>query len=358
MIRTGGLTALLFLLLLAVYASLQYGRIGDGPHPDAYEDGDERLFLDVSTHAFLGSPYPRTSMPEYAGVDGFYLRVPPLFTRLCARLFHWTGPGIRPARLVSFGFSLLALLGLFLWSRRLLPPPWPLLPPLLAGAVPVFQLFSRTAVLDMTYTCFSLATLAAYDRYDRRPALPSLLLCGAAAGLALVTKQLALILILALWIHRLAKTSRRESDFLCLSLPALGHFALMLTVAACVFLLIAPSALDRPLLALKQLVWMELVTKAVWAVKGVRLPRPDAFLPLDVLFFLGGFAALAFCRIRRRPLPPFVYPVALSFAPGFLFPNAAHYTLSLIPPLALAISCAVAPPRPQTPGGGAPASKV
>jgi 4-amino-4-deoxy-L-arabinose transferase-like glycosyltransferase len=339
------LTGLLFLGLLAAYAAFQYGGIADGPHEDVYEGGDERLFFDISTHSFLGSPFPRTSMPEYAGVDGFYMRVPPLYTRLSSLSFQGFGHTIRSARLVSFGFSLLTLLGLFLWSCLLFPPPWPLLPPLLAGAVPVFQLFSRTAVLDMTYTFFSLMGLGAYAFYDRRRTLPRLLLLGVAAGLALATKQLAVILIGALWAHHFVVTTRREPDVLRIAIPSLRHFVLMLALTGATFLALTPSFLDHPLLAAKQLVWMELITKVAWAVKGARFPRPDAFFPLDVAFFLGGFVALAVCRLLRRPLPPFFPFVILAFAPGFLFPNAAHYTLSLVPILAITICCAIIPPR-------------
>jgi hypothetical protein len=103
------------------------------------------------------------------------------------RLFEW-------GRLPVVGLGVLLGLVIWRWARRLYGPAGGLLALFLYAFCPAFIAHAHLATVDVGLALFVLLTLAAFQRFVRRPAAGAAVVCGVVLGLALLTKFTALLL--------------------------------------------------------------------------------------------------------------------------------------------------------------------
>ncbi len=205
----------------------------------------EAIYVDLRQFPMVRSPYP------------------PLFPLVWGLVVPLVGPAFWPGRLLSV-VSLLGVLVLVTWNARLVRGAgrWPMLvaPALLVAALPVYQ-WAGYARVDLFALLFATAgVLAAQWGRDWRSVALAAVLCS----LALWTKQTTVTAALAVL---LALVLRRRRDGLA--------FALMLLL---------PNAL---LLAL-----LQTVTGGEFGRHVLEGNAGNPMIPLRVLYFVGGFAAL------------------------------------------------------------------
>lgn len=355
-----GGACLVLLAVLGAFCARNVPRIDDVPHRSVSEADDEALFLDIAKHFRAGSPFPKSSMREYAENEGFYMRVPPLFPKMTSLSFRLFGERLRAARAVSLLFAILAIVWTFWLGARLAGPIAGAAASVLLALSPVFNLYAVTGVLDAAYVSFALLAILFADRFLESGRTRDLIAAAAALGVATSVKQIGLIAAAALLAALVIRDLRVDGDRVSLSRRTLRSAAIAAGVCAAVFVGLCLPALSRhPLLALKQMLWLEFVTKTVGALKGDMAPRGDTFQALDGILFVAGFAAAVL--LQRRRLPRLAAPafVGVAFLPGFAFASAPHYTLSLAPLSAAFVAAAIVvfiSPRGRTatPGGPPP----
>lgn len=296
-------------------------------------DYDEAVFFD------LASGIARTGLPYRSLADGnLYLFHPPLFAYLLGGAFLIFGEGLLVARLLSSALSVLTLGLTFLLGREVGDERAGAVAALLLALNPLFLVYSFSAYMEITLTLVMVASLYFFVRAERQGRGYLYLAAGSLLGLALVTKYLAVIGVLAYGGYLLAKHRGRalfRRELYLVMLPAGGLFLLWLAYALA---LDARLFLGQTADWLEQRPWDARVSVGVWAFLGAAMGAAEPVFSL----------AFALCLVRHLfgPKSPSAWvPLAYVAATGIVLVAMSikdvRYMVPLLPVVAVLVASAI-----------------
>jgi hypothetical protein len=150
---------------------------------------------DEMPHLYGGLMLARGQTSTYFSIYGFY---PPLFDIIAAVYFQIFGISWASGRLVSLTFSVLAIIVLFVFTRKVYGSKNALISSILLGSMPGFFSLSRESMLETTLIFFFIVTMFAFYNWISKNSNKALVFSGLALGIGILAKYQILVAAIAM----------------------------------------------------------------------------------------------------------------------------------------------------------------
>lgn len=290
---------LLFVLILVVAALLRFWQLSSRP---GY-DWDESVYAVIGHNVAVGNGIQ--AKIEYDTPAEPYLYHPPFYFLLLGLWFRVFGDGMTEARALAATGSLVMLVVLGLWLRRMIGDRWALLT-MAVIAVDGWMVFTnRVGWIENTMMPLGIVGLWLYWKGLQKQNLALFAGSGVLLGLVTVYKHVGIYFLVAVMIHWLIVRSHRRMHLALIGAAA----ATMVAYVAGMFIAYGGSYWEESTVQVRRILGLRESRGAVTSLSDVVKPLLDQYKIFVVTLLLVAIAGIwfmvrVFQVVRRRSLAP------------------------------------------------------
>ncbi len=178
-----------FLLAILAFSLIFFVNLGSG----VLQTADEQTYSQWAYHMFKTGDY---LTPWAFGAVSFVIGKPPFLMWLMSLSYQAFGVTNFSSRIWTAGFGALSLVLIYHLGKKLYNRPVGFMSALVLGTFLTYNIFARYAMTDVPLTCFVLASIYFFVLTEEKEnSVRNAVLGGLFFGLALITKQIAALLI-------------------------------------------------------------------------------------------------------------------------------------------------------------------
>jgi outer membrane protein assembly factor BamB len=178
-----------FILAILAFSAVFFVNLGSG----VLQASDEQTYSQWAYHMVKTGDY---LTPWAYGAISFEIGKPPLLMWLMSLAYQVFGVTNFASRIWTAGFGAMSLVLVFYLGKKLYNRPVGFMSAIVLGTFLTFNLFARYAMTDVPLTCFALASIYFFVLSEEKEnPIRNAVLSGLFFGLALMTKQIAALLI-------------------------------------------------------------------------------------------------------------------------------------------------------------------
>ncbi|MGA2680434.1 MAG: PQQ-binding-like beta-propeller repeat protein [Candidatus Bathyarchaeia archaeon] len=327
----------IFILAILAFSAIFFVNLGSG----VLQIADEQTYSQWAYHMVKTGDY---LTPWADGAISFVIGKPPLLMWLMSISYQVFGVTNFASRIWTAGFGALSLVLVFYLGKKLYNRPVGFMSALVLGTFITYDVFARYAMTDVPLTCFALASIYFFVlTEDRQNSFRGAILSGIFFGLALMTKQIAALLIpLIIFVYLIA--TRKSLRFIFTK-----TFTLFWSVGLLLFSpwLIYMAARFGNQFWHWYFIYAD-VTRSASTIEGHAagylfylnyLAYHENWLWLALLPFAAGLCAFgAFTKSRKQDTLIFLWMAIVLFVFSFAQTKIYWYIMPVFPAFAVAIS--------------------